>query len=65
MKYYFLAGFIAAVLCSIFWAGVIILAISNHRLWGMGVRAIVVVAPLPFFLWAAREMHGAFRNKGE
>ena len=62
MKWFFLAAFIAALLCSIFWTGVIVHSIATHRLAAMGIRGVYVVAPLLFFIWGARETFRFFRD---
>jgi hypothetical protein len=36
----------------------------THRLAAMGIRGVVVLAPLPFFIWGAREMFRSFKNAG-
>ena len=64
MKWFFLACFIVAVFCSMFWTGVIIFSIATHRLAAMGIRGVAVLAPLPFFIWGAREMFRSFRDTG-
>jgi hypothetical protein len=64
MKWFFLASFIAAVFCSIFWTVVIIFSIATHRLATMGIRGVAVLAPLPFFIWGAVEMFRSFRDAG-
>jgi hypothetical protein len=38
IKWFFLASFIAALFCSMFWTGVIIFSIATHRLAAMGIR---------------------------
>ena len=43
MKWLFLASFMAALFCSIFWTGVIIFSIATHRLAAMGIRGLVVL----------------------
>jgi hypothetical protein len=50
MKWFFLACFIAALFCSLFWTGVIIFSIATHRLAAMGIRGVAILAPLPFFI---------------
>ena len=62
MKWFFLASFIAALFCSVFWTGVIIFSIATHRLAAMGIRGVAVLAPLP--IWGAREMFRSFRDAG-
>jgi len=64
MKWFFLASFIAALFCSIFWTGVIIFSIATHRLTAMGLRGVAVLAPLLFFIWGARETFRSFRDAG-
>jgi hypothetical protein len=62
MKWFFLASFVAALFCSVVWAGVIIFSVATHRLAAMGIRGVAFLAPLPFFIWGAREMFRAFRD---
>jgi len=64
MKWFFLASFIAALFCSIFWTGVIIFSIATHRFAAMGIRGIYVLIPLLFFIWGARETFRFFRDAG-
>jgi hypothetical protein len=64
MKWFFLVAFIAALFCSIFWTGVIILSIATHRFAAMGMRGIYVPIPLLFFIWGARETFRFFRDAG-
>ena len=64
MKWFFFAGFIAALTCSVFWTAVVIFAIVTSKFRGMGLRAVGLLAPLLFFIWGAREMHRAFRGQG-
>lgn len=64
MKWFFFAGFVAALFCSVFWTSVIIFTIVTSRFRGMGLRAVAVLAPLLFFIWGAREMYRAFRGQG-
>jgi hypothetical protein len=64
MKWFFLASFIAALFCSIFWTGVIVFSIATHRLAAMGIRGVYVLAPLLFFIWGARETFRFFRDAG-
>jgi hypothetical protein len=42
--------------------GIIIFEIATSQLWGMGIRAVAVVAPLFFFIWGARETFRFFKN---
>jgi hypothetical protein len=63
MKWFFLVAFIAALFCSIFWTGVIILSIATHRFAAMGMRGYVPI-PLLFFIWGARETFRFFRDAG-
>ena len=64
MKCFFFASFVAALLCSAFWAVVIIFAIATSRLRGMGTRSLALLAPLVFFIWGAREMLLSFKGVG-
>ena len=64
MKWYFFAGFVAAIICAVIWTALIIFTIATSRLWSMGVRAVAVVAPLLFFICAARELYVAFHGRG-
>jgi len=61
-KWFFLASFIAATFCSLFWATVIIFAIVTGRFTTLGVRAAALVAPLLAFIYGAREMFGYFKD---
>ena len=65
MRWYFFAGFIAAIVCAVFWTALIIFMIVTSRLSTMGLRAVAMLVPLPFFLWGAREMYSAFRKADE
>jgi hypothetical protein len=62
MRLFFLASFIAAVICSIVWTGIIIFAIATSRFSGMGMRGIALIAPLVFFIWGARQTFGFFKD---
>jgi hypothetical protein len=62
MKWFFLASFVAALICSVLWTGIIIFEIATSRLWGMGLRGVTVVAPLFFFIWGARETFRFFKS---
>ena len=62
MKWFFLASFVAAIFCSIFWTCVIVFAIATHRLATLPLRGIVFLAPLPFFIWGALVMFQSFRD---
>jgi len=64
MKWFFLSAFIVALFCSIFWTGVIFVSIATHRLAAMGIRGIYVLAPLPFFIWGAKETFRLFKDAG-
>ncbi len=64
MKWFYLASFIAALICSIFWTVVIIFSIATHRLAAMGIRGVTVLVPLLFFIWGARETFRFFRDAG-
>jgi len=64
MKWLFLASFIGALFCSIFWTGVIIFSIATHRFAAMGIRRIYVLIPLLFFLWGARATFRFFGDAG-
>ena len=64
MQWFFFAGFVAAMVCSVWWTAFIIFAIVTSKFSGMGLRAVAFLALLPFFIWAAREMHRAFRGQG-
>ena len=62
MKWFFLVSFCAAIFCSIFWTALIVFVIATHRLAAMGGRAIALMAPLPFFIWGARQMFRSFTD---
>jgi hypothetical protein len=62
MKWFFLASFVAALIRSVLWTGIIIFEIATSQLWGMGIRAVAGVAPLFFFIWGARETFRFFKN---
>jgi hypothetical protein len=64
MRWLFFSGFVAALICSVYWTALIIFSIVTSRLWGMGVRGVALVAPLVFFIWGARQMFQAFQGKG-
>ena len=61
MRWYFFAGFAAAIICAVLGTALIIFTIATSRLWTM--RAVAILAPLPFCLWGARELRAAFQGK--
>jgi hypothetical protein len=61
-KWFFLASFVAATFCSLFWTTLIIFAIVTGRFTALGVRAAALVAPLLFFTYGAREMFDYFKD---
>ena len=64
MKWFFFVSFIAALFCSVFWVGLIVFVVATHRLETMGFRAVVLPAPLLFFIWGALEMFRSFKDAG-
>jgi len=61
-KWFFLASFIAATFCSLFWTTLIIFAIVTGRFTTLGLRAVALVAPLLLFIYGAREMFSYFKD---
>jgi hypothetical protein len=61
-KWFFLASFIAAIFCSLFWTTLIIFVIVTGRFRSLGIRSVVLAAPLLFFIYGAREMFGYFKD---
>jgi len=61
MKWYVFAGFVAALLCCAFWTAVIVFEIITSRL-RPDPKGVASVAPLLFFMWAARELYRAYRG---
>jgi hypothetical protein len=62
MKWFFLASFVAAIFCSLFWTSLIIFALVTGRLAAAGIRSVAIVAPLLFFIYGARETYGFYKE---
>jgi hypothetical protein len=62
MKWFYFASYIAGMFCLFFWTAVIASVIVTGRFKTMGIRSLLLLAPLAFFVWAAEEMRRAYRG---
>jgi hypothetical protein len=64
MKWFFFMSLVAALISSVLWTALIVFVIATRGVRGIGIRGIVLVAPLVFLVWGAREMFRSFKGIG-
>lgn len=62
MRRFYLLSFIAGVICSVFWAVIIVWSIFTGRFRAHPLKELSSATPLLFFLWATREMLRGLRE---